>query len=442
MSNRSTYAAQSLLIIATLLFAPATRLFAQGNASTVDPPQQGQPAPPITTQSGAPVGTTSQGWATEPGIVRSAIDLTGKYGDDIKAPKNGFYPEISNMITGAGWLSVGPGYRHYFKNDQVVFDTSAAVSWHLYKMAQARVEMPKLANEHLKVGGQWMWDDNTSVNYFGIGDDVSEDARSQYREQNHDIVGYATYTTGKPWLSFSERFGYIGEPVIMAQGGTFKRNFPNTIAVFPNDPAVTLADQPALLHSYASVDADTRDHRGHPTEGGLLRAALTNYWDRSTGFYTFHTWEAEALHYFPVADKKVVFALHGWTLYSDPTQNIPFYLIPAIGGSRTLRDYHDFQFRDNNLLVVNAESRFAVWQHLDTALFVDAGNVAPHWTGLSLGKTSYGAGLRLHNDSTTLVRLDVAHGGQGWHAIFSTSEPFRLPRASLKHPTAIVPFYP
>lgn len=437
MSNRVSQIAGSIFI-AALLLAPATRVFAQGNASNVDPPQQGQAPPPLT----ATAPSSVDGFASEPGIVQSAIDLTNKYGDEIKSPKTGFYPEISNMMTGAGWLSIGPGYRRYFKDDRLVFDTSAAVSWHMYKMGQARIEMPKLANEHLRVGGQWMWDDNTSVNYFGIGPNVSEDARTEYREQNHDIVGYATYTTAKPWLSFSERFGYAGEPVVMAQGGTFQKNYPNTIDVFTSDPAVSLSDQPAFLHSYASVDADTRDHRGHPTEGGLYRAALTNYWDRSTGTFTFHTWEAQAVHYFPVADKRVVFVLNGWTVYSNPDQDIPFYLLPNIGGSRTLRDYHDFQFHDNNVLVVNGESRFAVWQHLDAALFVDAGNVAQHWTDLNLDKTSYGVGLRLHNDSTTIGRMDVAHGAQGWHVIFSTSEPFRLPRASAKRNTAIIPFFP
>jgi hypothetical protein len=303
--------------------------------------------------------------------------------------------------------------------------------------------MPKLADDHLRIGAQYMWDDDTQVNYFGIGSGVDQDARSMYRLQNHDIVGYAQWTTGKPWLSMTERFGWMGHPVVMDQGGTFKKNFPNTREAFPDDPAVSLSEQPAFLHSEASIDADTRDHRGHPTYGGLYRAALTNFWDRSDAdAFTFYTLEAQATHYVPLDDKRVVLAFNGWAVYSDPTDTIPFYLLPALGGSRTLRDYHDFQFHDNNLLVVNAESRFAVWQHLDAALFVDAGNVASHFSSLNLDKTSWGAGVRLHNDTNTLGRVDVAHGAQGWRLIVSTSEPFRLPRASAHHNTAIIPFFP
>jgi hypothetical protein len=73
-----------------------------------------------------------------------------------------------------------------------MFDTSAAMSWHLYKMGQARLERQQLAGGHLTVGGQVFWQDNTQVNFFGIGPDVTDNDRSQYRLQSTDYVGYAT----------------------------------------------------------------------------------------------------------------------------------------------------------------------------------------------------------------------------------------------------------
>jgi len=199
---------------------------------------------------------------------------------------------------------------------------------------------------------------------------------------------------------------------------------------------------PRLCSLLARSGSDTRDHRGHPTHGALYRGALTNYWDRTYDAFTFHTWEAEGAQYVPLADARVVLAFHGWTVggHTSGANVIPFYMLPAIGGSRTLRDYHDFQFHDRNLLVAGAESRFAVWEHLDAALFMDAGNVASRYSDLNLDKTSYGAGLRLHTETTTLARLDVARGAQGWHAVFSTSEPFRLPR--VRKTMASVPFAP
>ena len=377
---------------------------------------------------------------SEPGFLSSAVGFANQFGEDGGTPKSGFYPELSNMITGSGWVSVGPGYRRYFgKDDLTMFDTSAAVSWHLYKMGQARLERQQLAGGHLTVGTQVFWQDNTQVNFFGIGPDVSDDDRSQYQLQSTDIVGYATVTT-KEWLTINGELGWLGRPKLMNPGGTFKPDVPSTLDAFPTAPAASLSEQPKFMHSEASIIADTRDHRGYPTSGSMYRGALTNYWDKSGGDFTFHTWEAEGLKYIPLSDARVVLAFHGWTVYSNPSDQIPFYLLPAMGGNRTNRAFHNFEFHDNSLLVLQAESRFAVWEHMDAALFVDAGNVAQHYGDLNLDQRSYGAGLRVHTEKTTLARLDVADGHQGWHVVFSTSEPFRLPR--VRRISAIIPFFP
>ncbi len=420
------------LTIAILFSSSQTSAFAQAAAPVANPAPQ---APPATTPR-PPAGL----W-NEPRFLSSAIELANQYGEqDISQQKNGFYPELSNMLTGSGWVSVGPGYRRYFgKDDLTMFDTSAAVSWHLYKMGQARLERQELAGGHLTVGGQVFWQDNTQVNFFGIGPDVTNDDRSQYRLQTTDYVGYATVTT-KDWLSIRGELGWLGRPKLMNPGGTFQPNVPSTLVAFPNVPAADLSTQPKFLHSEASIVADTRDHRGYPTQGSMYRGALTNYWDKSDGFFTFHTWEAEGLKYIPLSDTRVVLAFHGWTVYSDPTEDIPFYLLPSMGGNRTNRSFHTFMFHDNSLLVLQAESRFSVWEHMYASLFVDAGNVAQHYSDLDLGQRSYGAGAVVHTDKTTLARFDVAHGNEGWRAAFSTTEPFRLPR--VRRISAVIPFFP
>jgi len=422
---------------ALLLAAPTERaVFAQdhqpaSSAAQSSPSQTSPAAPP------APVGFLS-----EPHVITSSIDyITSKFGDGSDAEKNGFYPELSNMITGSGWLSAGPGYKHYFSNDQILLDGSAAISWHLYKMAQGRFELPKLANNHVVVGLQAMWQDNTQVNYFGIGPDSVEADRSQYRIQTTDFVSYATLKP-KEWLSIGGEYGWLMRPKIMPPTGTFSGNFPDTQAQFAADPGVSVTVQPNFTHGEAFVTADTRDHRGYPSTGGVYRAALTSYFDQSDGAFSFRQYEAEGAKFIPLADTRWVLAFRGWTLYSNvPTgHQIPFYLMPAVGGNNTLRDFLDFQFHDNNILVINGESRWALFEHLDGAVFFDAGNVAPTFGGLNLAKTSYGAGLRLHTDTTTFARADVAYGSNGWRVVVRTSDPFRLSR--VRRHIAAVPFMP
>jgi hypothetical protein len=411
-------------------------------AAPVAPRATAAPAPqaskPRTTTRSAPVG-----FFTEPAIITSNIDyFNQRWGEASGRPRNGFYPEFSNMITGAGWVSAGPGYRHYFNDNQILLDTSAALSWHLYKMGQARFELPTLANDHLIVGAQAMWQDATQVNYYGIGPDSLEENQSQYGLQSTDFVGYVTVTPNY-WLSISGELGWLMRPNVGSPRGSFAPNDVRTTAQqFPNDPAVGLSTQPNFAHGEAAIAADTRDHRGYPTSGGLYRAASTSYFDQSGGTFSFREYEAEALQLFPLADKRVVLAFRGWALHGDVPagHQIPFYLMPAIGGSNTLRDYPDYRFHDNNILVVNAESRFAVYQHVDAAVFVDAGNVAATFSELNLDKTNYGAGLRLHTDATTIARLDVAHGSNGWKLFFRTNDPLRLGR--LRRHIAIIPFAP
>jgi len=389
----------------------------------------------------SPFSASAQdGVLNDPKLITAAIDLArDKLGDGQGASKDGFYPELSNMVTGAGWVAVGPGYRRLFSDGRVLVDGSAALSWHMYKMAQGRLELPKLADGRLVVGAQGMWQDETQVNYFGLGSNSIEDDRSQYRFQTHDVVGYATY---KPTSSvaLSGEFGWLGRPDVGAPAGSFKGDFPDTRDAFPADPAVSLNTQPPFNHSEAAVTADTRDHRGYPTSGFVYRAALTHYMDRSTGVFSFREYQAEGLQLVPLG--KWTLVLHGWTVAGDVPDGheIPFYLLPALGGNNSLRSYSNFQFHDNNLLLVNAESRLRLTPHIDMAVFADAGNVASRFADLNLDKRSYGAGLRLHTTTTTFARMDVAYGDEGWRVVFRTTEPFRLAR--IRRHVADMPFMP
>lgn len=403
---------------------------------------QEAPAASADAQPGPPVKAPASGMLSEPGFLADAINFVVKrVGDGTGPVKNGFYPEFSNMVTGSGWLGAGPGYRQTLFNKRAFADVSAALSWHTYLMAQGRFELTSLANSHLAIGTQAMWRDSTQVSYFGIGAATPEDDRSLYRVKSTDVVGYATARPNK-WLAIGGELGWLKRPQVRAASGAFKPGYPDTLLQFPNDPGVSLSIQPNFLHGEVSITADTRDNHGHPTSGGLYRAAVLNYTDQSTGTFSFRQLEAEAAQFIPVADGRLVIALHGWTVLSDVGTGhaIPFYLMPSVGGNNTLRDYTEYRFHDNDMVVVNAEARLAMFTHMDVAAFVDAGSVAPRAGDLSFDKTSYGAGLRLHTERVTLARLDVANGAEGWRFVFRTSDPLRLSRLSRR--LVAIPFAP
>ena len=389
----------------------------------------------------APAVRAPEGFLSEPRFIGRAINYANRTLGDTGRQRSGFYPEFSNTITGSGWISAGPGYRQWLGGERALIDVSSAVSWRSYKVAQGRFELPSLARNRFTVGSQVLWQDATQITYFGIGPNSTDADRSEYRMKTTDVVGYAALRPVS-WLSIGSRFGWLQQPTILSPAGTFKRGNPATLAVFPSDVAVAMPAQPSFLHSEASVTADTRDARSHPSSGGVYRAAFATYADRDAGTFSFRRYEAEAAQFVPLADSRIVLAFHAWGVASETgtTEQVPFYLMPSLGGSNTLRSYTDYRFHDRNMVVVNAESRFAVMTHLDLAAFVDAGNVAPRVGDLNLDKRAYGVGLRLHSDRATFGRIDVAHGTDGWLLMFRANDPFHLSRLSRR--TATAPFVP
>ena len=383
------------------------------------------------------------GFFNEPNIIGKAIRYGNRFAgsSDGGELKNGFYPELGDMVSGAGWISGGPGYRHWLFGERAFVDASAAVSWRMFKMAQARFELPTLARSRLTLGVQGRWQDYTQITYFGTGPDSLETDRSEYRIENANVVGYAVV---KPvqWMSINGRLGFISRPSIQAPAGTFSRGYPDTATLFADDPVYALEQQPNFLHSEVSVIADTRDHRGYPSDGGLYQASWSRYSDRDVDRFSFDRLEIEGAHFIPAASQRVVFALHGWlaSTRADEGEMVPFYLQPALGGANSLRSYESYRFHDRNLLAVNAEMRVTIFEHVDAAAFADAGNVAATVGDLNFDRRSYGVGLRLHTNRATIARLDVARGDEGWRVLFRVSDSFRFPRVGRR--TAAIPFVP
>ena len=382
-----------------------------------------------------------RGLLPEPEFLTTAFDFGSKYTGPSADKKDGFYPVFGGLYTGAGWLSLGGGYRQHFLDDKVVYDTSASLSWRFYKLVQGHVEMPLLAGGHLAVGTQGSWQDLTQVNYFGIGPDSPETDRSEYRFKSTDIVGYARYRPQR-WLSLGGGVGWLDRLTLSAPVGPFDRGFPDARGIFLEEPVLELERHPGFLHGELRLAVDTRDYPSHPMSGGLYRGSWALFSDQALELYSFRRYEAEALHAIPIVRERFTLLAHGWTVISSARddQRVPFYMLPSLGGGSTLRSYSDFRFHDRNMLVASVESRVALFTHVDAAVFADAGNVARRAGDLNLDKRSYGFGLRLHGHETTTARFDVARGDEGWRMMFSLNDPFRFHR--LSRATSAVPFVP
>ncbi len=385
----------------------------------------------------------SAGLFAEPAFLRKVGDASdGAFKDD-GTRRDGPYAEFGKMITGAGWISAGPGYRRRVLGGRAIADASAAISWKRYKVAQGRLEFPRIAHDRLSLGAQVIYQDLLQVNYFGRGAESVKSDRSGYRLKNTDVAGYGTVRT-TTWLSMSGRVGWIHQSDLSRMAGPHV-TFPNTVDLFSEVSAPGISASPSFLHADVSVAADWRDYPGHPTRGGLYRASAASYSARDAGRNSFRRYEIEASQFVPLFTRKWILAVHGWEVFSDTSSGhvVPFYLMPSLGGQNTLRGYFDYRFHDNDMQSFTAESRWALFAHVDTVAFADAGKVAPRAGDLDFThlKTSYGAGLRLHNATSTLARLDIGHSREGWHVFFKMTDSFRR-SAPASGRSAIVPFVP
>jgi outer membrane protein assembly factor BamA len=353
----------------------------------------------------------------------------------------GFYPEFGHMVTGAGWISVGPGYRAYLFDRRAMAEVSGAVSWRGYKSAQGTLEFPGIGDRRVDLGVKAFWQDFTQNRFYGVGQDTVERDASDYRVHAVDVVGYGTWRASKK-ISVLGSVGMMNRPGISSSTGPFDRDEPDTTQSFPDAPAAGLTEQPRYVHVGATLLSDTRDAPGHPSRGRLYRASWATHQDVTGGAYTFNRYDLETVRFLPVAGGRGVLVLHWWGSFTDTSgsHEVPFYLMPALGGNNTLRGYADYRFHDRHMMVGNVESRWALMPHVDAALFFDAGNVGARVKDLDFDRTSWGFGFRVHSLRSTLARIDVGKSQEGWRFLFKLNDALRLGRLSRR--MEVVPFAP
>jgi hypothetical protein len=323
---------------------------------------------------------------------------------------DGWYPLIGRLTTGAG-LAGGAGYRKHLMNDQFFFNTAAVGSMRLYKAVALYGGFPTLWRNRIEISSTFRWHDFPQEDFYGIGNDSAESNRTNYALESTDISGRLAYKP-RPWLRVGTDIGLFS-PTIST--GTDSR-FPSIEDIFTDAQAPGIEDQPKFLYKNLFVELDFRDQPGNPRSGGLIRANYAAWNDRDLQQFDFGRFDGEIAHFFPIFDKKRVFAVRAVVSYvnNDPGNRVPFYFLPYIGGANSVRGFKEFRFRDENAAFLNAEYRWEAFAGLDMAIFFDMGEVRPNWEDIDLkdSKTSYGIGFRFNTYKSVFLRLDIGAGGR------------------------------
>ncbi|MBN1294896.1 MAG: hypothetical protein JXB48_23875 [Candidatus Latescibacteria bacterium] len=108
----------------------------------------------------------------------------------------------------------------------------------------------------------------------------------------------------------------------------------------------------------------------------------------------------------------VVFAFMG--MAEEFRGDVPFYMLPVLGGQDRLRGYEENRFRDRSRLLFQHDFRFPLFGPFGGCIFAATGRVGPDTGSLFSGTwhSAFGSGFRwyFNKEDNLVIRLDFARG--------------------------------
>ncbi len=317
----------------------------------------------------------------------------------------GFHPLIGGMRAGAGF-AVGAAYT------RGIVSASSQRSLKGYQKHELAIAAPSSDGQKLFAAIRAGYHDSTQETFFGVGNSSQKEDRANYRLEEYSIRGEAGIQIA-PHVKVGGVVGWIDSRVRSATEPAFQPLENTTYA----SSLGAFAEQPDYVETGAFLDVDYRDNPGNPRRGSRYLARWSSFHDRTLDQFGFNRMDIEVHHYFPFFNDRRVFAFRAKTALTEPGtgQNVPFYMLPALGGGEDLRGFSEFRFRDRNMALVTAEYRWEAFSGLDLALFADAGQVASRIRDFSINemKTAGGIGFRFNTSKQVFCRLDLGFSQEG-----------------------------
>ena len=269
--------------------------------------------------------------------------------------------------------------------------------------------------------------------FFGLGPDTRTSDESSFTDEVSDVGLRADLAVPGPGSDWIATAGLRGEHHNLAPGKV--SGVPSTDSAYPT----LFEDADGLSAAYltAGLRYDTRDSQHQPYRGwrvGLIADAAAWQSDGSLGAVVtaygsvvfrvpplFHSGGDPGEENPPTDTVALGFQVD--TTVGD----LPFYDLPSLGGSSTLRGYIANRFTDDSAWHAAAEYRFWVIprgfrltrtiriERVGLALFGELGTVAPSLGDLPEARihASYGVGLRISLERLALFRADLGFSDEG-----------------------------
>jgi outer membrane protein assembly factor BamA len=170
---------------------------------------------------------------------------------------------------------------------------------------------------------------------------------------------------------------------------------------------------------------DSRDRTTYPKEGNFSTATLTKYHNIFGSDYNFVKFRLDIRQYITLYED-IIFAFQFFSEFNQG--NVPFMLMPAVGGAEMLRGYPEGRYRDKNALFIQNELRFPIFWRFSGAVFFSFGDVFDTQKDISREMIKYagGIGIRFSVDTQEKIniRMDYGATAEGGNVYFFMLEAF------------------
>jgi hypothetical protein len=220
----------------------------------------------------------------------------------------------------SGGPAAGVGYRARL-GDSGTFNAMGAFSVKQFKKAEATVTRPAFANGRVSVEMRGSWLDAPTLAFYGVGNDSAQSSKTTFSYRS-TTVGVSSKVQVTRLFAVGAGLDAIGIETTSPLNPTYRRT-----------------------RLFAQVDS-----RESPRRGGLYRFDWSDYHQMNTGTSSFRRVDAEASQLVPVLRENWVIGLRALVSSTDAAagNDVPYFLMPDLGGSHMLRGYPSWRFRGPN----------------------------------------------------------------------------------------------
>lgn len=294
--------------------------------------------------------------------------------------------------------------------DLIIFGSSKGEQWYVAEFSFPDKQVRKKGKFPAGIDIKLEYDKYLKSNYFGIGNNSSDNDEQFPRE-----------------FSYLELLvGFIPTNDLLLYSGLCYRL--TSVYGYRNVNQLLQEDFPGLGENLSSgflgsVELDKRDKPNDPAKGwrAFFKTLVARKFLGGDVDFARSTLQASFYKRFIIPHNTFAARFRVEQIQGDP----PYYEMAVIGGTWTNRGYKADRFVDKVSTLTSVESRFRIYRQLGGVLFLDSGRVYRSSEQISWQDwhTSWGGGLRF-SPGDIVVRLDIGFSEEGTRIFFNFGQVF------------------